>query len=170
MLLFQHTAARRRLVGNQVRLGVARDVSTHSRPKAAGAAKSQSATSCPFQHTAARRRLGSSASRFLTNRPFQHTAARRRLVQPPLIAGVVRLFQHTAARRRLGLKLAVCTNGGFNTQPPEGGWVEAAKRLIVVMAFQHTAARRRLDYFCGKINHIYIVSTHSRPKAAGFDG
>ena len=34
--LFQHTAARRRLVGDYAGLGVSHQVSTHSRPKAAG--------------------------------------------------------------------------------------------------------------------------------------
>ncbi|EFC86902.1 hypothetical protein NEIMUCOT_06681 [Neisseria mucosa ATCC 25996] len=54
-------------------------------------------------------------------------------------------FQHTAARRRLGLLTLIATaTSRFNTQPPEGGWLwkdKAGKRLI--------------------------VSTHSRPKAAG---
>ena len=38
---------------------------------------------------------------------------------------VDRLFQHTAARRRLGLNLPVDVIPiiGFNTQPPEGGWL-----------------------------------------------
>ena len=55
-------------------------------------------------------------------------------------------FQHTAARRRLEIKIefklpeAVC----FNTQPPEGGW--------------------RLRKWRKQSN---LVSTHSRPKAAG---
>ena len=79
----------------------------------------------------------------------------------------------------------------FNTQPPEGGWHHAylhgdvsllfqhtaARRRLVLpvsipafyLLFQHTAARRRLvtkaiQEMAGK-----IVSTHSRPKAAGFD-
>ena len=56
-------------------------------------------------------------------------------------------FQHTAARRRLAAFLI---------------------GLAVGLMFQHTAARRRLG------RHIYLysfrsrVSTHSRPKAAGF--
>ena len=55
-------------------------------------------------------------------------------------------FQHTAARRRLG-----------NTAAPAGS----------VRLFQHTAARRRLD-LSGIVDiTAYIVSTHSRPKAAG---
>ena len=55
-------------------------------------------------------------------------------------------FQHTAARRRLADTLKpLSVNGSFNTQPPEGGWVNA----------------QDMD-----LNQI-IVSTHSRPKAAG---
>ena len=57
------------------------------------------------------------------------------------------LFQHTAARRRLGYSSAPCRafRLGFNTQPPEGGW-------FVVRGDQ-------ISYG--------VVSTHSRPKAAG---
>ena len=56
------------------------------------------------------------------------------------------LFQHTAARRRLvsGKAFAI----GFNR-------------------FQHTAARRRLAQDREKQHIRDIVSTHSRPKAAG---
>ena len=57
---------------------------------------------------------------------------------------------------------------GFNTQPPEGGWFQFAHGSGAYALFQHTAARRRLGHslsisLCG-LN----VSTHSRPKAAGF--
>ena len=79
--LFQHTAARRRLVSwfeNQIKecdvsthsrpkaAGLMYDgyieagkVSTHSRPKAAGTSKGITMSFALFQHTAARRRLGS---------------------------------------------------------------------------------------------------------------
>ena len=56
---------------------------------------------------------------------------------------------------------------GFNTQPPEGGWFSNAMLFKMKLMFQHTAARRRLDV-CDIIKHSYVmVSTHSRPKAAG---
>ena len=121
-------------------------VSTHSRPKAAGCCCyfCRSISVCfntqppeggwsqmhnllsqyfRFQHTAARRRLGSRTFWLVTNCLFQHTAARRRLV-----SGIFEPLERV----------------GFNTQPPEGGW-----RLIVAddkryELFQHTAARRRL--------------------------
>ena len=103
------------------------------------------------------------------NSMFQHTAARRRLGDigwddtkivdvsthsRPKAAGSIKpvgrklyeWFQHTAARRRLGALIwperwTKC----FNTQPPEGGWGGNASER----------------------NRYCIVSTHSRPKAAG---
>ena len=54
--MFQHTAARRRLLFRLCqRLPIS--VSTHSRPKAAAEAHLPTLTGTPFQHTAARRRL-----------------------------------------------------------------------------------------------------------------
>ena len=55
-LLFQHTAARRRLFWLCQHEGV-HGVSTHSRPKAADPHGYQAAAALAFQHTAARRRL-----------------------------------------------------------------------------------------------------------------
>ena len=78
---------------------------------------------------------------------FQHTAARRRL---DIVAGdffIVKLFQHTAARRRLAALFL---------------------RRYLYVAFQHTAARRRLESTGRAIQLSRKVSTHSRPKAAGF--
>ena len=56
------------------------------------------------------------------------------------------MFQHTAARRRLAL--------------PKVGCKKCAR-------FQHTAARRRLAWLNRWPLKDSIVSTHSRPKAAG---
>ena len=76
---------------------------------------------------------------------FQHTAARRRLGLIFTIVGGRGKFQHTAARRRLAKNPQTITNHmRFNTQPPEGGWKSLKARIIQL-----------------------IVSTHSRPKAAG---
>ena len=120
---FQHTAARRRLATGFSAVSTGRcfntqppeggwvygvdvspssNVSTHSRPKAAGCLWTSRRTKLSrFQHTAARRRLGL---------PFG--ARSKRL-----------LFQHTAARRRLDhAGNSFNTTYCFNTQPPEGGW------------------------------------------------
>ena len=58
------------------------------------------------------------------------------------------MFQHTAARRRLVWPVSFHTSRA---------------------GFQHTAARRRLGlvHFSGCTK--YLVSTHSRPKAAGYE-
>ena len=56
---FQHTAARRRLVAHATSNKPLSEVSTHSRPKAAGTATEHPVWKLLFQHTAARRRLGS---------------------------------------------------------------------------------------------------------------
>ena len=101
---FQHTAARRRLVHLIPNLCRPQNVSTHSRPKAAGY------YSCGI---------------FYFRDGFQHTAARRRLDTDYIPA------LHTTI--------------SFNTQPPEGGWG-----------------------FVSKQERAFLVSTHSRPKAAGF--
>ena len=124
-LEFQHTAARRRLGILGINIKMHFFVSTHSRPKAAGA----------------RMRLFCwSRGSFNTQPPeggWQGNCMARLIqdcfnTQPP--EGGWRWgrwsksrkyrFQHTAARRRLGAdKKPSCANrASFNTQPPEGGW------------------------------------------------
>ena len=61
----------------------------------------------------------------------------------------------------------LCLNSSFNTQPPEGGWLLSILLVLDIQKFQHTAARRRLAFTCLAIFQMLIVSTHSRPKAAG---
>ena len=122
--LFQHTAARRRLGrlkpypylyhgfntqppegGWQLPQPVRppRAVSTHSRPKAAGARPTK--RQCrPYRFNTQPPEGGwEQYSRALAAMGlFQHTAARRRLGLFILNFSLFRLFQHTAARRRLG--------------------------------------------------------------------
>ena len=101
-LLFQHTAARRRLHDFYAHRWQITLVSTHSRPKAAAA----------------------SLTAFFGGTKFQHTAARRRLpAQPASIES---------------------KDASFNTQPPEGGCHLCIRLGHVIVTFQHTAARRRL--------------------------
>ena len=109
--LFQHTAARRRLVKFDIYKCRFNNVSTHSRPKAAGSKPQASAPkSKAFQHTAARRRLGQQIRR--------HSHRNRFNTQPPeggwriksAYFPVHSQFQHTAARRRLDISDALCLN------------------------------------------------------------
>ena len=84
-----------------------------------------------------------------------------------LFALVNQPFQHTAARRRLAslidwLQGLPC----FNTQPPEGGWgiAERFKNCRIVSTHSRPkAAGSRPTLLCWHS----VVSTHSRPKAAG---
>ena len=55
----------------------------------------------------------------------------------------------------------------FNTQPPEGGWYSRLFPSHELRMFQHTAARRRLAPPPPEVEPLGLVSTHSRPKAAG---
>ena len=122
-------------------------VSTHSRPKAAGC-ENKRANQSPDGFNTQPPEGGWKIQRqdFPEFAVFQHTAARRRLA-PPASIKKRRRFQHTAARRRLAGTLL---------------------KEIDLEQFQHTAARRRLDItqLCARI--VDLVSTHSRPKAAGF--
>ena len=143
LLLFQHTAARRRLINFLTVMRIVQ-VSTHSRPKAAAPIHVSQETCRQFQHTAARRRLDRDAFRALKAVQFQHTAARRRLTRgrwshhrfklvsthsrPKAAEAAMKTedefweFQHTAARRRLRRRARRRAGGNrFNTQPPEGG-------------------------------------------------
>ena len=192
--LFQHTAARRRLA-RLIRFGLLWAGFNTQPPEGGwpdGAGFFRHAVS--FQHTAARRRLVRRLEELGIISVFQHTAARRRLVcdsettqinaivsthSRPKAAGLNDLqnklfdmFQHTAARRRLDKRTRCPEMGklGFNTQPPEGGWILQKLPLCVLICFntqppeggwpmsslfpklgwmfQHTAARRRLGSVC----------------------
>ena len=77
--MFQHAAARRRLVN----------------------AAASSTMKSLFQHAAARRRLGGRVGLPLSQQSFQHAAARRRLDFGWRCVNTAGGFQHAAARRRL---------------------------------------------------------------------
>ncbi len=81
------------------------NVSTHSRPKAAGRRVDDAAAWFEFQLTAARRRLGMTRVIAAPAPKFQLTAARRRLDTDSCSTPRQYLFQLTAARRRLGARL-----------------------------------------------------------------
>ena len=136
--MFQHTAARRRLVpcrrsmlrhfggfNTQPPEGgwwpamrfAARSVRFNTQPPEGGwGPTAVPPTTCGrFQHTAARRRLAGDTAEVPDAQAFQHTAARRRLVPVALYFSYSLLFQHTAARRRLGASLKSLAPSGFTT-------------------------------------------------------
>ena len=145
--MFQHTAARRRLLIPPTMIG---------------------ATS-RFQHTAARRRLLGALRLISSYDEFQHTAARRRLLgqsiysdyklnvsthsRPKAAASANKLVAYanapvsTHSRPKAAAFKRWCEsspNDSFNTQPPEGGCYLPPHLKTFQDEFQHTAARRRL--------------------------
>ena len=147
-------------------------------------------STCPFQHTAARRRLDlfkpclQRAAGFNTQPPEGGWVACCRFLQ------FLRCF-NTQPPEGGWLLYLQRQNPlfGFNTQPPEGGWNQACgvklsavvsthsrpkaagslkvRPFSVPLRFQHTAARRRLANSANALAELPLVSTHSRPKAAG---
>ena len=152
--------------------GITLEVSTHSRPKAAGCHLNGTATTDQLVSTHSRPKAAGNITKFsvsptrgfntqppeggwgrinqpsFSNSTFQHTAARRRLAEHHKIFGLAYTrFQHTAARRRLG-----------DTEP-----TDKAKRIV------STHSRPKAAGAVGAIPRVCVtVSTHSRPKAAGY--
>ena len=166
--MFQHTAARRRLVHNQNLLSLFWLVSTHSRPKAAGIQARNRQPIFPCFNTQPPEGGWVQVST-LTFRIWRFNT------QPPeggwlhKISKMGRLlvFQHTAARRRLGQQVhrkGSCH--GFNTQPPEGGWATTMPPNSNIFCFNTQPPEG--GWKCQEFyKRLLAVSTHSRPKAAG---
>ena len=171
---FQHTAAQRRL-GSSVKVDVKSDIGFNTQPPEGGWEPIPDGHTIQdmFQHTAARRRLAAMMVFRTVNAMFQHTAARRRLANNrgrssgsfpvsthsrPKAAGV-RSFCFPFWGKCFNTQppeggwLNNATNAditllSFNTQPPEGGWTGSGDKHTNTTLFQHTAARRRLGLFC----------------------
>ena len=103
-------------------------VSTHSRPKAAGKDKIDCALIKDVS-THSRPKAAGCIRHFA--QPFNAVSTHSR----PKAAGLWLFFCYP---------LPVC----FNTQPPEGGWQAQALKRRTKRLFQHTAARRRLVFCC----------------------
>ena len=143
-------------------------VSTHSRPKAAGLTRDELQTAFAVS-THSRPKAAGVRTQNTTALPLVSTHSRPKAAGQK-IAGLNRTskFQLTAARRRLALiDLFKSFIISFNSQPPEGGWIfgfRAIKRLIVSTHSRPKAAG--MVPCSGKLAEA--VSTHSRPKAAGW--
>ena len=123
-------------------------VLTHSRPKAAGAARPLVDVAVnQFQHTTARRRLGIAFA--ADSAEPQSVSTHNR----PKAAGCL-IYQfngdtvvstHNRPKAAgFGAWRIVIGGSCFNTQPPEGGWIHPSPVFAAVAQFQHTTARRRL--------------------------
>ncbi len=122
---FQHTAARRRLGFQEGRAIPSAIVSTHSRPKAAGrSVRAQNPRFRVSTHSRPKAAGFCRMSILLYAMPFQHTAARRRLGREALVDALTTGFQHTAARRRLVLgemTQAYCSSVSTHSRPKAAG-------------------------------------------------
>ena len=146
------------------------DVSTHSRPKAAGIGSKlyefQGVVSTHSRPKAAGYCARVKAKRvdgFNSQPPEGGWFARKTLKAHQ------QKFQLTAARRRLGLLIReeLLLLPCFNSQPPEGGWPARYLLPLRVRSFNSQPPEG------GWLVAIWLqtagkkVSTHSRPKAAG---
>ena len=79
-------------------------------------------------------------------------------------------FQLTAARRRLvGNSARIGDSASFNSQPPEGGWLELGSDFDHKAVSTHSRPKAAGNIRPG-LPRLRTVSTHSRPKAAGVAG
>ena len=189
-VLFQHAAARRRLGRATANTAMSNTFQHAAARRRLALLKSKPVKFLRFQHAAARRRLVRFGRPFLRLESFNtqppeggwyNRAGKNRTENVstrsrPKAAGCAYFFhipyggfQHAAARRRLA---AWCRRGhgqyGFNTQPPEGGWIRAAACLRRRCCFntQPPEGGWNLQTLC---KTCHAVSTRSRPKAAGSD-
>ena len=168
------------------------EVSTHSRPKAAGTCwRWKRRTTRRFQHTAARRRLVLWVKNGGWIFGFQHTAARRRLAAARLqrahqggvsthsrlkaagsdsqirwLVFAVSTHSRLKAAGQHSFSIRGCRRERFNTQPPEGGWTAGCFLFWSILCFntQPPEGGWPKDTYT---HVVVLVSTHSRLKAAG---
>ena len=142
--MFQHTAARRRLL----RIPIVGTVLGK------------------FQHTAARRRLRDVAASHRGATSFQHTAARRRLPYPAAPPRAIRCFNTQPPEGgclgcgQVGARTVVSTHSRPKAAAPPARYRQPAR--LVSTHSRPKAAAGKTKYAVGKLQ----VSTHSRPKAA----
>ena len=121
---FQHTAARRRLGRKCNQAQSPQPVSTHSRPKAAGHEDIVVVNLNPVSTHSRPKAAGEDVALSKVSEQFQHTAARRRLAgKVSLIDLPVSCFNTQPPEGGwINWRLSSGFRYGFNTQPPEGGW------------------------------------------------
>ena len=191
--MFQHTAARRRLVNAPPSKLSAICVSTHSRPKAAGLEEYGQAR-CPSAGFNTQPPEGGWHSVLIHQLQFDcfnTQPPEGGWAVSAMSAPVMAVSTHSRPKAAgNGADTTLKQASGFNTQPPEGGWKRAYAferaflrfntqppeggwtilqfQVFLNRRFQHTAARRRLAHLTLLPFASVPVSTHSRPKAAGY--
>ena len=100
---------------------------------------------------------------------FQHTAARRRLdTETQLRTKTAPVSTHSRPKAAGSFLIGKQkSHEGFNTQPPEGGWLELLMWMLLIVPFQHTAARRRLES-CRGLPPVSKQSFNTQPPEGGW--
>ena len=144
-------------------------VSTHSRPKAAGPSVNQVCFSYPVSTHSRPKAAGLVLlCAYLLWAVSTHSRPKAAGCTQVLDGGLAVVSTHSRPKAAGAFYFSARdVDGGFNTQPPEGGWAEIKKWKHIPQLFQHTAARRRLGSIAKIASRRSRVSTHSRPKAAG---
>ena len=144
-LLFQHTAARRRLGAFETLTTAGSEVSTHSRPKAAGFVQFDkfdvggSFNTQPPEGGWLRYMSRETREKIVSTHSRPKAAGPNLLIFKHLLPVSTHSRPKAAGTRQPMLR----AQKSFNTQPPEGGW-NASTNASRAKKFQHTAARRRL--------------------------
>ena len=146
LVMFQHTAARRRLLFVCDAFTLSLLVSTHSRAEAAAIILTlNKQTTGVSTHSRAEAAAGCDLHNYLFNEVSTHSRAE---------AAACNETMQVLSKKR------------FNTQPRGGGCIKKSHFLILILLFQHTAARRRLLSVAYIKKPLAGVSTHSRAEAA----
>ena len=145
-------------------------VSTHSRPKAAGNKSINRFKDFIVSTHSRPKAAGISTSLTNKTKGFQHTAARRRLVE---FSTTINHRSHVSTHSRpkaagaKGIKMQWKKLVSTHSRPKAAG--AKFNEQLHKKQFQHTAARRRLGRSLKSLRLTRLVSTHSRPKAAGHE-
>ena len=121
-----------------------------------------------FQHTAAQRRLGKILDNAVAFILFQHTAAQRRLAIALCIIDIIIDVSTHSRPKAAGVQSSIrrTNHPCFNTQPPKGGWNSRRYPLRAKHRF-NTQPPKGGWLLLEQQAAVSVVSTHSRPKAAG---
>ena len=143
--MFQHTAARRRLLFVLARIFLLR----------------------LFQHTAARRRLRPAEEANTSPNKFQHTAARRRLLRSIFTIKFYDTFQHTAARRRL--PVVELNSASTSTVSTHSRAEAAARRAEAIKCNQVVSTHSRAEAAAyDRLNYLNRCSCfNTQPRGGG---
>ena len=144
--VFQHTAARRRLVPSSDITPWSSTVSTHSRPKAAGAVSQPPDRLRQVSTHSRPKAAGDEVFKIhRIRRVSTHSRPKAAGFSAEWAQSITVVSTHSRPKAAGRKFTAIISRSlGFNTQPPEGGWLQVRCCLLVVLQFQHTAARRRL--------------------------